>query len=281
MTTPKIGLSVLIPAHNEAAEITDCLTSVFASDFLPGSVTAEVLVLANGCKDDTATIARNHPVPDPWQLRVIDIAQGGKLNALNQGDAAARGAVLVYLDADVRVEPPLLSEIYALLNGDGPGYASGRPYVLGGHSAFSRAYGRLWVRLPFVTQGVPGFGLFAMNRAGRSRWQSWPQIIADDTYARLMFAPSERHLAHAGYRWPLVQGFRNLVRVRRRQNQGVEEIERLYPALLDNDDKLSPSPSDVIRLFLGDPVGFLAYAVVSLAVKTPLFRSQTRWTRGR
>nr|WP_246149713.1 glycosyltransferase [Tritonibacter litoralis] len=271
----------MIPAHNEADEIAECLAAVFASDPLPEPVTAEVLVLANGCKDDTAAIARDHPVPAPWQLRVIDIAQGGKLNALNQGDAAAQGGVLVYLDADVRIETSLLSELYALLNGDAPGYASGRPSVLGGQSAFSRAYGRLWERLPFVTQGVPGFGLFAMNSAGRNRWQSWPQIIADDTYARLMFAPNERHIAAAGYRWPLVQGFRNLVRVRRRQNQGVEEIERLYPALLDNDDKLSPSPSDVIRLFLGDPVGFLAYAAVSVAVKTPLFRSQNRWTRGR
>jgi hypothetical protein len=36
-----------------------------------------------------------------------------------------------------------------------------------------------------------------------------------------------------------------------------------------------------MRLFLRDPLGFAAYALVSLTVKTPLFRTKTRWARGR
>ncbi len=275
------GLSILIPAHNEASEIADCLAAVFASDPVPQIIRKEVLVLANGCRDRTGDIARSVPVPDGWQLRVMDIPQGGKLHALNIGDQTAQGDILVYLDAAVRISPGLLPRLVATLDQDAPRYASGRPEVFSDTSGFSRAYGRLWAQLPFVTDGVPGFGLFAMNRAGRARWQNWPQIIADDTFARLMFHPDERLLADAAYRWPLVHGFRNLVRVRRRQNAGVQEIETNFPELLRNDDKFTPSRGFVLGLLLRDPIGFLAYSAVTLAVKTPLFRSQARWARGR
>ena len=84
-------LSVLIPAHNEASEITACLASVFASEDLPAGWQGEVLVIANGCTDQTAALARSTPVPQGWSLLVLDLPEGGKLAALNAGDRAARG----------------------------------------------------------------------------------------------------------------------------------------------------------------------------------------------
>ncbi|MDE4096164.1 glycosyltransferase family 2 protein [Phaeobacter gallaeciensis] len=275
--TPMI--SVLIPAHNEAAYIRPCLEALFAADPLPGL--AEVLVLANGCTDDTAEIARSVTLPQGWSRKVIDLPQGGKLAALNAGDARAKGAVLVYLDADVTVTPPLLAQLAGVLTPERPLYASGSPRVAPARSSLTRAYGRFWSRLPFVTDGAPGFGLFAMTRTGRERWQDWPDIISDDTFARLSFAPAERIRVPARYDWPMVEGFANLVRVRRRQNLGVEEIAKRFPHLLENDDKRSLGASSLMRLFLRDPLGFAAYALVSLTVKTPLFRTKTRWARGR
>ncbi|MQY42241.1 glycosyltransferase [Epibacterium sp. SM1969] len=273
-------MSILIPAHNEADEIAQCLDAVYRSN-LPQDLRAEVLVLANGCSDQTAKIAREIPCPAGWDLNVLEIETGGKLNALNQGDRAAGGDILIYLDADVRISPDLLAELATLLDHTDPRYASGRPEVFCNTSAFSRAYGRLWVNLPFVTKGVPGFGVFAMNRTGRARWGDWPSIIADDTFARLMFSPHERHLAQAGYRWPLVSGLGNLIRVRRRQNAGVAEIEQKYPELLQNDDKSAPSRAEIVSLAVKKPLAFLAYAAVSLGVKTPLFRKGGYWARGR
>lgn len=274
------ALSILVPAHNEADEIAECLTTVYQSD-LPAHLGVEVLVLANGCSDATAEIARKTPRPEGWDLRVLEIETGGKLNALNQGDQAAQGEVLVYLDADVRISPKLLAELVELLHHREPRYASGRPEVFCDRSAFSRAYGRLWINLPFMTNGVPGFGVFAMNRAGRARWENWPSIIADDTFARLMFSPEERHLAQERYRWPLVSGCANLIRVRRRQNAGVDEIEARFPELLNNDDKTAPTRAEIAALALKMPLAFCAYAIVSLGVKTPFFRAGGYWARGR
>ena len=274
-------ISVLIPAHNEADYIGACLRALYASDPLPQGMTAEVLVLANGCTDTTAEAARQVPPAAHWALQVLDLPEGGKLKALNAGDAIAQGDILIYLDADVVVEPALISQIAVALDSDEPIYASGRPVVTTAESWLTRAYGRFWQKLPFVAHGTPGFGLFAMTRAGRQRWHDWPDIISDDTFARLNFSPLERRSVTGRYRWPMVEGLTNLVRVRRRQNVGVVEIETLFPKLLQNDDKAGLSVGDLLRLAVRDPVGFGAYALVSLLVKTPLFNSTSRWVRGR
>ncbi|AHD01690.1 glycosyltransferase family 2 protein [Leisingera methylohalidivorans] len=277
--TPQV--SVLIPAHDEAEYIAGCLQAVFASDPLPAGMAAEVLVLANGCRDETAALARAQRPPAGWDLRVLELPEAGKLGALNAGDAAARGDLLIYLDADVAVSPALIPQIAAALAQEGPLYASGCPQVALARSTVTRAYARFWNRLPFVTGGVPGFGVFAMNRAGRQRWGDWPDIIADDIFARLNFAPSERVKVPAVYSWPMVEGFRNLVRVRRRQNAGVAEVASKFPVLQQNEDKSPPGAGFVLKLLLSDPAGFLVYAMVALATKTPLFASASRWTRGR
>ena len=274
-------LSVIIPAHNEAGLIGDCLGAVLDSDV---TAPVQVLVIANGCTDQTAGIAQGF-VPQAsargWVLRVIEVVEGGKLNALNVGDAAATGDVTIYLDADVIVSPLLIGQLGDALDMDAPRYASGQPVITRGQSGFTRAYARFWATLPFVRNGVPGFGVFAMNAAGRSRWGAWPDIISDDTFARLNFAPSQRVGVDAPYSWPMVEGFANLVRVRRRQNVGVSEIAGLFPALLANDDKARLSPGGLARRALGDPVGFAAYVAVALAVKSPLLRSRDHWARGR
>ncbi|MFW8595353.1 glycosyltransferase family 2 protein [Cribrihabitans neustonicus] len=275
------AVSVLIPACNEEACINGCLDALFASDPLPGGATGEVLVLANGCTDATADVSRAVKPPAGWRLRVLEQADSGKPNALNAGDQAARGRVLVYLDADVRVEPALIPLIAAALAGTAPRYASGRPVVAPAQSALTRAYARAWRRLPFFAQPAPGFGLFAMNRSGRARWGEWPDIISDDTFARLQFRADERLEVPARYAWPMVEGFRNQVRVRRRQDKGVAEIAALYPELLANDSKARASPAELFRRLAADPAASLVYLLVALAVKSPLFASRDIWTRGR
>jgi hypothetical protein len=137
------------------------------------------------------------------------------------------------------------------------------------------------MRLPFNTEGVPGAGLFAVNAAGRRRWEAFPAIISDDTFVRLNFKPEERLGAPAPYAWPMVEGFANLVRVRHRQDMGVAEVARLYPGLMANDDKLRMKPLRLFRLLVSDPVGAGVYAAVSLLVRLTPKRSGEAWSRGR
>ena len=273
-------LSIILPAHNEAGYIHGCLTALLASDH----DSCQVIVIANGCCDDTANVARgfaSQASQKGWTLEVIETAKGGKLNALNLGDQAAKGHARVYLDADVIVSPGLIGELAHALKPAAPLYACGAPLVSRASSWVTRAYARLWVTLPFVTHGTPGFGIFAMNTAGRSRWGDWPEIISDDTFARLNFAPSERIRVHGDYEWPMVEGFANLVRVRRRQNQGVDQIRTKFSALMAQDDTPGVGAKGAITRALRDPIGFAVYGAVALAVKSPLFASKSIWARGR
>ena len=280
MTKPLV--SVIIPAHDEASYIGNCLRALLAST--AGGYRAEVVVVANACTDSTVLVAQGFAEvarAKGWGFEVVDTETPGKLNALNLGEAKAKGDILIYLDADVIVSRPLVGQLAEVLKGPLPRYASGQPEVAPAQSGFTRAYARIWQRLPFVTQGVPGFGVFAMNMVGRARWGAWPEIISDDTFARLNFAPEERERVQARYRWPMIEGFRNLVKVRRRQDDGVEEIAAYYPQLLQNDDVAPPSKIEVLRLGLSDPVGLAAYLAVKLAVKTGFADSKQAWARGR
>ncbi|MDP2084173.1 MAG: glycosyltransferase [Gemmobacter sp.] len=274
-------LSVIVPASNEEGWIGPCLDAVLASD--PPGIAAEVIVVANACRDDTVAQARARSgaaAAAGWGLTVLDLAEPGKLNALNAGDRAARGGLRAYLDADVGVSPALMRQIaQALAAAPGPAYASGTPVIPRAASHMTRAYARFWQRLPFARSPAPGFGLFAMNAAGRARWGDWPTIISDDTFARLHFAPQERIGLPATYTWPMVEGLARLVRVRARQDAGVAELVARWPHLLANEGKPRLGHAALARLALADPAGFAAYAAVSLAVR--LAPAGEGWVRGR
>jgi glycosyltransferase involved in cell wall biosynthesis len=87
-----LRLSVIVPAHNGGAALTECL------DALQGSVGPEheVLVVDDASTDDTAGRAEAHG------LRVIRLARNrGPAAARNEGARHARGDVLFFVDADV------------------------------------------------------------------------------------------------------------------------------------------------------------------------------------
>ncbi|MBI6630601.1 glycosyltransferase [Pontibaca salina] len=273
-------LSVLIAARDEEDYLPGCLSALLAQD--RAAPASEIIVAANGCRDRTVAVAQSFGAQFAargWALVVLDLADGGKLAALNAAEQRARGAALVYLDADVRCEPALLGQLQQALDVAQPRYATGTLAVQPARSWVTRAYAGFWTRLPFVRGGAVGAGLFAVNRAGRARWGEFPEIISDDTFVRLNFAPDERIEVPARYHWPMVEGFANLVRVRRRQDRGVAEVNRQFPALTANARKTAPEARDLAGLMLSAPVGFGVYLAVHLAVR--LRRSTADWTRGR
>lgn len=260
-------LSVIIPANNEEALLGRCLESLLASDSPACAV--EIVVVANGCTDRTADIARGfvpRAVARGWRMQVLDLATGGKMRALNAGDNAAKLPWRAYLDADVTVTPALLDQLCRALDGPKARYASGKMRITA-QGWVSRAYAATYRQVPFMLRGVPGCGLFAVNAAGRARWGQFPDIISDDTYVRLLFSPAERVAVRARYDWPLVEGFSALVRVRRRQDRGVRQVAALYPELCANDEKVVLGLAGKLTLLARNPVGFAVYSGVALAVR--------------
>ena len=83
--------SVVIPAHNEGAVLARSLQRLLSGS-APGEL--DVVVVPNGCSDQTAEVARRAGV------RVLETPVAGKVNALRLGEAACRTFPRVYLDAD-------------------------------------------------------------------------------------------------------------------------------------------------------------------------------------
>ena len=83
-------ISVIIPAHNEEGYVGDCLERILASSD-PGGI-VQVIVVANACTDRTVGEALDKSADFSlrgWQLEVLELAEGGKVGALNAGDAKA------------------------------------------------------------------------------------------------------------------------------------------------------------------------------------------------
>jgi glycosyltransferase involved in cell wall biosynthesis len=115
-------ISVVIPALNEAANLPHVLTR------LPGIV--DELVLVDGhSADDTVEVARMIR-PD---VRIVLQDGRGKGNALACGFAAARGDIIVMLDADGSNDPAeIVAFVAALLAGND--FAKGSRFAPGGAS---------------------------------------------------------------------------------------------------------------------------------------------------
>jgi glycosyltransferase involved in cell wall biosynthesis len=275
-------MAVIVPAHDEAGFIGPCLDAVLASDD-PGRA-MRVVVAANACRDATVAEAQARAgafAARGWGFAVLDLAEGGKTRAINAAEAGLAPGIRVYLDADVRVSPPLLAQLGAALDQEGPRYASGRPRLPPPRTAVSRLYGRFWMRLPFLADGVPGFGVFAVNAAGRARWGAFPGIIGDDIFVRHAFSAAERVGVPAPYDWPLTEGFGALVRVRRRQDAGNRQVAALFPDLPGLAEPTAPGRRRLMRLALRDPLGFAVYAAVAAATRLPFWRARDGWGRGR
>lgn len=278
-------ISIIIPAHNEERYIGACLEGlVVSTDPGAGGDPVQVIVVANGCRDATLALAQAKAAAFAargWKLDVLNLAQGSKIAALNAGDRAAEYDKKAYIDADIQVTPDLIAQLVQALDHARPIYASGRLKVPPAKSFLSRRYARFWERLPFITRGVPGCGVYAVNAAGRARWTEFPQIISDDSFARFHFAPEEMHAVSATFLWPITEGFANLVRVRRRQDEGLAELRRLYPELGRALEPTHPDASEKLQLFFRDPLGFLIYSAVAVTVRLPVLHNRGGWDRGR
>lgn len=177
--------SIIIPAHDEATVIGRLLDGIaeLGADH-------DVLVVANGCTDGTAAVVRAHP----W-CRLIEVDEASKIAALNAGDAAARAFPRVYLDADVTVSPATLRSLVGLLDRSEAIVASPPVRVdTAGASVFARAYQRVWAMTDYRLENHTGSGVYGLSEAGRARFGAFPDVIADDLYVRLLFAPSERRI---------------------------------------------------------------------------------------
>lgn len=107
MTDPP-RLSIIVPAQNAQDFLPRCLEAL---DGAREGIASEVLVVDDASTDDTAEFAESRGV------EVLRLERGrGPSAARNRGAARARGATLMFVDADVVVHPDALSRVLELLD---------------------------------------------------------------------------------------------------------------------------------------------------------------------
>ena len=193
-----IPLSVVLAVHNEAARIRGRLDELLALIAVTGCP-AEVIVVADGCTDGTAGLARAHSSP---LVRVVELTENaGKAQALSRGCSAARGDVLVFADARQRWAADALQRLLENFQRPEVGAVSGElvieaaPGVLAGVGLYWRY--EKWLRrneaLLHSTVGVSG----SICAVRRELFRPIPRgLLLDDLYWPLQVAMQRRRVVY-------------------------------------------------------------------------------------
>ena len=116
-------VSIVIPCRNEAKRIARCLESVLQNNYPPDRI--EILVVdgmsSDGTREILAEYARKH-----GQIRVLDNPRRIIPCAMNLGIRAARGEIVIRLDAHATYPADYLLRCVQLLDGTGADVVGGR-----------------------------------------------------------------------------------------------------------------------------------------------------------
>lgn len=226
------AFSVIIPAHNEAAVIGRCLETLLRD--APADALPEIIVAANGCKDDTVVIARSIAP----SATVLDLPPGSKVIAMNAANRIATVAPRFFLDADVQCNYAALAATAEALRQ--PGVMAASPALdmdLSRSDVWVRAYYRVWLTQPYVTDRLVGSGLFGLSAQGLERIGEIPPTFADDTWVRTRFSYDERRNVAADSEGKPVhftvsppRTLRDQIKIEARRRIGSEQVLALYPS---------------------------------------------------
>lgn len=187
---PAVGGAILMPAHNEGAVIARSLNRLL--DGLDPSV--RVVVVCNGCTDDTADVARSMGP----RVEVFELAQASKPAAIRAGEQAVSDLFpRLYVDADVDLTGAAANSTLRRLR---EGAVSARPPSVlhtEGVSPLLLRYYRARSRVPRVSTRLWGAGVYGLSALGRSRFDEFPEVVADDLFVDQLFTAQEIEIVGA------------------------------------------------------------------------------------
>jgi GT2 family glycosyltransferase len=210
--------AIIIPAHNEAGVIGYTLKRVAP---LLARENVDVIVVANGCVDDTAAIARSVP-----GVTVLELPKPSKTDALNEADRTTDRWPRIYLDADIGITLVTLCDTLTELAREGA-LAGRPPYVwsLDGATWPVRAYYQARDRIPSAHRALWGAGVYALSADGRRRFDEFPAVVADDLFVDQQYTDAEKQVVQTdAVRVRVPRSSRDLLKVLRRQTRGARQL---------------------------------------------------------
>ncbi len=118
-------ISVIVPVYNEPDGLEITLQSLIAQD-LPKQ-DYEVIVVDNGSKDHTLSIAASYAKQHPQLIRsIVEDEIQGSYAARNKGIRQAKGEIICFIDADMTADTHYLSDIQKVFIQQNPDYVGCR-----------------------------------------------------------------------------------------------------------------------------------------------------------
>ncbi len=268
---------MVVPAHDEAAVIEHCLRSLLEGAS-PGEF--EVVVVANGCTDDTASLARSVGEQLGQRVVVLELEEASKAAALRAADRATGTFPRVYLDADVVCGARTVRALAAALQSPGVDLAvPGRELDLSAAGRGSRLYYSTWARSSKVQGMLAGRGCYALSARGRLLIGPFPDQVADDRFVTTAVPRSAARVVPDSVRISPPGDLRTVLAVRERVYAGNLQLGAVPYG------EPRPAGRRVLDL-LGPPSGwpgFVVYAAVTCLAKVraraAVQRGGVRWGR--
>ncbi len=179
--------TVIVPAHNEATVIEDCLKSITNQP-----EANHIIVACNGCTDNTVEIVTSK-FP---QVLCLDIKKPSKTNALNEAEKKAKEIgvehPIFYIDADTKLSDSAIKTIIEAMANSEILLSAPTPKIDTSHSSWLvKIYYQVWTQLPYIKEGVIATCSFIVSEEGRKRFDKFADVIGDDGFIRCHFKNKE------------------------------------------------------------------------------------------
>ena len=192
---PKLRLSVVTCAYNEARNLPFFLSAVLASTG-PSFDLVELIAVASGCTDATVEILQASARQDPRVRVVVQPEKHGKAAAMAVGLGAATGDVILFANADTRPRRGALEGLTAPFFDPAVGLVTSHPVpAIGPETATARVARVLWEIHDRVSVISPKAGeAFAIRRMAIPLSQD---VEDDDTFIGIYAGAQGRRSVYA------------------------------------------------------------------------------------
>ncbi len=213
--------TIIVPAHNEATVIEDCLNSIVNQ---PGI--DHIIVPCNGCTDSTVEIVKNK-FP---RVICLDIEKPSKTNALNVAEQKAQelgvSYPIFYIDADTKLSENCISIVTKKMAEGSILLSAPTPVIDTSKSSWLvQTYYKVWTSLPYIKEGVIATCSFIVSEQGRQRFEQFADVIGDDGFIRCHFKNSEiANIKGAEIYITAPRNFYSLIKIKTRARLGNMEL---------------------------------------------------------
>ncbi|WP_404341327.1 glycosyltransferase [Pseudoalteromonas mariniglutinosa] len=229
------NFSIIIPAYNEEKLIANKLHQLARS--LPKECT-EVITVCNGCKDQTYSVAQNainiitHSGVTQCNFLLVQLIQGCKITALNEGVKRSKNNTLILLDADIKILGSECAALVKILNSHSVMAAS--PKALFNFNNASWLVKKFYstVSKSSYNQQHRIANVIALSPTAVDKLFPLPTVIADDAYIQRTITETHYHVSsELSYHFICPTTLLSTLKVQSRIIRGNLALKKRYPHL--------------------------------------------------